>query len=217
MPYYIDDDALSLADLQELFRTTDLVPSHEPLLQDIDNKMAALKKADIKSVASLRARLKSKSALALVAKASGVDEGYLALLRRAVEGFFPKPRALKEFDWIDDDVISTLASAGVKNTLQLFDRCASNLTELTKATGLKRKDLAEIMALANLSRVQWLSPTFARVLLAAGFDDAAKIAAAKPDPLYEAVLVANQDARFYKGKVGRRDIARLVVAAGRVP
>lgn len=59
--------------------------------------------------------------------------------------------------------------------------------------------------------------TFARVLVASGFDSAPKVAGADPDALYEAVATANENARFYKGKVGLRDMKRLVVAASFVP
>jgi hypothetical protein len=73
------------------------------------------------------------------------------------------------------------------------------------------------MTLSDLSRVQWVSPTFARTLVAAGFTGAAEVSMADPEALYEAVMQANENARFYKGKVGLRDIKRLIAAAAYAP
>jgi hypothetical protein len=61
-----------------------------------------------------------------------------------------------------------------------------------------------------------VSPTFTRVLVAAGFTSAAEVAKAEPSALYAAVAKANDNARYYKGKIGLRDIKRLVTAAGHV-
>ena len=52
-----------------------------------------------------------------------------------------------------------------------------------------------------------------RTLVAAGFTNAAQVGKADPEELYKAVMQANADARFYKGKVGLRDIKRLIAAA----
>ncbi|MBD3400042.1 MAG: hypothetical protein GF399_06890 [Candidatus Coatesbacteria bacterium] len=51
------------------------------------------------------------------------------------------------------------------------------------------------------------------VLLAAGYGSPDAVAAAEPATLHAAVVEANADSRFYRGKVGLRDIRRLVAAA----
>jgi hypothetical protein len=194
-----------------------LIPSHQLLLDGLTKKMGTLKKAGVKSVAELRTRLKSKKSLASLADGAGINPDYLVLLRRVVEGFFPKPQPLKVFDWLDKDTVVKLEQAGVKNTLQLYEAASSGINALAKKAGLKSKDLSELMALSDLSRVQWVSPTFARTLVAAGFTGAAEVSKVNPEALYEAVMRANENARFYKGKVGLRDIKRLINAAKYVP
>lgn len=217
MHYYIDEIAMSLDDLQARLKVTDLIPSHEPLLDGMAKKMGRLKKAGVGTLAELRARLKNKKTLAALADDSGVDTDYLVLLRRVVEGFFPKPHPLKVFDWLDKNTFTKLEKAGFKNTQQLFEAAVSETAAITKKTGLKKKDLSEFIALADLSRVQWVSPTFAGVLTAAGFTSAKAVAEATPEALYNAILQANTDSRFYKGKIGLRDIKRLITAAAYVP
>ncbi len=217
MKYYIDASSTNLDDLQTRLQATDLIPSHQPLLEGMAKKMGLLKKAGVNSLTDLRARMKSKKSLASLADDSGVDPDYLVLLRRVVEGFFPKPQALKVFDWLEKNTVVKLEKVGVSNTLQLFETASSGADALVKNAGLKKKDLSELIALSDLSRVQWVSPTFARVLVVAGFTKAAAVAKAKPEVLYDAIMRANEDALFYKGKVGLRDIKRLVVAATYVP
>ncbi len=78
--------------------------------------------------------------------------------------------------------------------------------------------MLELERLSDLSRVQWVSPLFASLLSDAGFGSVARVAAAKPDALYAKVDAAN-DARGrpYKGKVGQRDMGRLIYLASLLP
>ena len=217
MSYFINEGSTSLDDLQVRLESTDLIPSLQPLLEELTKKLGVLKKTGVKSIADLRARLKNKESLASLVGDSGIDSDYLVLLRRVVEGFFPKPQPLKVFDWLNKDAAVRLYQAGIKNTKQLYEAASSGLDELAKNAGLKKGDLSEFMVLSDLSRIQWVSPTFARTLMAAGFTSAEMVATADPEEFYEAIIRANNNARFYKGKVGLRDIKRLIAAAAYVP
>jgi hypothetical protein len=217
MSYYVDADRMSLEQLRKRLEGTDLIPSHQPLLEGMPRKFALLGAAGIKSVAALRVRLKNAKALAAVATDSGIDPEYLGLLRRVVEGFFPKPQQLNVFDWLDQAVIARLKEAGITDTRQLYEAATSETSALAKKFGVSKKALSECVALADLSRVQWVSPTFARVLVAAGFASATEVAKAEPNALYTRVARANDGARFYKGRIGLPDIKRLITASRHVP
>jgi hypothetical protein len=52
------------------------------------------------------------------------------------------------------------------------------------------------------------------MLVAAAYDSASKVAAAKAEDLYEALRRVNEGNRFFKGTIGQRDVKRLVQAAG---
>jgi len=153
-----------------------------------------------------------------VAKATGIDEQYLVLLRREIEGYFPKPLAFKTITWLPNDEIAKLEQNGIGDTAVLF-WAANNTqkrTELAESTGVALATLEALVRLADLMRVQWVSPTFAKMLIAAGYDSASKIAAANADELCEALASINAGDRFFKGKIGLRDIMRLVQAASYV-
>jgi len=217
MKYYIDENSIDLDALQDRLQSTDLIPSQEPLLDRLSENMTSLTGAGIQSLADLRLALKTTKSLEELAKKSGVEVGYLQLLRRAINGFFPKPKSLKEIDWLGDGLIAKLNKAGLKNTKHLFELTSDNKADLIKETGVDQEKFNELSAIADLCRIQWVSPTFARVLVAAGFDNAHAIAAADPEAVFNAMEEANKGARYYKGKVGLRDVARLVSAAKYVP
>jgi len=217
MGYFIDEDSASLDELQVWLEKADLIPSLQPLLDGLAKKLSALKKAGMKSVGDLRMQMKNRKTLPSLAGDAGIDSDYLVLLRRAVLGFFPKPRLLSAFDWLDMNTVIKLNRAGIKDTRQLYETASSGVERLAGEVELQKGDLLEFIALSDLSRIQWVSPVFARVLVAAGFSSAASVAAADSEVLYEAIIKANDRARFYKGKVGIRDIKRLIAAAILVP
>ncbi|WP_179953883.1 DUF4332 domain-containing protein [Denitrobaculum tricleocarpae] len=217
MSYHIDDQSLGLKWLEERLRNTDLIPSQKPLLDGVSKKMHALAEAGVQSLGDLRTALKTEKSLTSLSRRSAVEADYLQSLRRAVNGFFPKPRAFKDMDWLDEKTVASLDKLGLKNTQQLFEAASSGEAGLDKETDFDRNQLKNFMSISDLCRIQWVSPNFARVLAAAGFKTADAVAHADPETLFHAIARANEGARFYKGKVGLRDVQRLVAAAAYVP
>ena len=219
MAYYIDAGKVSLDDLKKRIEDTDLVPSRASLLDGIDLKLKALEQQGITTLANLRNELKNSKRLEAVSNATGIETQYLVLLRREIEGYFPKPSALKVFDWLPKGAIAILEENGIRDTNALYKAASSvnGRTELAKLTGVDISILEAFVRLADLTRVQWVSPTVARMLVEAGYDSASKVAAADADDLCQALMHVNEGDRFFKGKIGLRDIKRLIRAASYVP
>ena len=135
--------------------------------------------------------------------------------RREIEGWFPKPSLLKDFDWLSEDEIAKLERDGIRDAADLHEATdsKSKRTALAKSTGVDGDFLETFAQLVNLTRVQWTSPTAARMLLEAGCTGSAKLAKADADELYEALARVNAGNRFFKGKIGLRDVKRLIHAA----
>jgi hypothetical protein len=218
MAYHINAENISLDDLRNRIEATDLVPSRTSLTDKIRDKMKALEKQGIMTLASLRYELKNAKRLAAMAKATRIDIQYLILLRREIESYFQKPVALKVFDWLPKDEIVKLEQTGIGNTAVLYEmtRSAKKRSEFAKSTGVDTATLEILTRLVDLMRVQWVSPKFARMLIVAGYDSAAKVAAANADELCETLAGINVGDRFFRGKIGLRDIKRLVRAASYV-
>jgi len=215
MVYHTEANHISLDDLRERIAATDLVPSRASLTDGIGDKMDALQEQGIATLACLRDELKNARRLTAVAEKTGIDSQYLILLRREIEGYFPKPVALKEFDWLPKDDIVKLEQSEIGDTAVLYAMTSSakKRSELAESTGVRSAALDILAQVADLMRVQWVSPTFARMLVAAGYESAAQVAAADADDLCEALARVNTGNRFFKGKIGLRDTKRLIQAA----
>jgi predicted flap endonuclease-1-like 5' DNA nuclease len=215
MAYHIDDAGMTLADLGERLRSTDLVPSRACLLDDLETALAALSAQGIGTVAQLRDHLRTPKRLADLAQATGLDRQYLTQLRREVEGYFPKPAALRACGWLPEEEIAKLEGHGVDDLAALYAEtsAAGRRAALAQSSGVEPGVLDALARLADLSRVQWVSPATARWLVEAGYPSATALAAADPEELGEALQRVNHYGRFFKGRIGLRDLKRLVQAA----
>ncbi|MFO7540760.1 MAG: DUF4332 domain-containing protein [Chloroflexota bacterium] len=218
MAYHIDAINISLDDLRERIEATDLIPSRASLTDKIREKMNALEEQGIVTLASLRDELKNSKRLATMSEKTGIDTQYLILLRREIQGYFPKPVALKVFDWLPKDEIVKLEQNEIGDTATLYEMTSSakKRLELAKSTGVNSATLEILAQLADLMRVQWVSATFAWMLIVAGYDSVDKVAAANANNLCEALARINAGDRFFKGKIGLRDTKRLIQAASYV-
>ncbi|MBN1978424.1 MAG: DUF4332 domain-containing protein [Anaerolineae bacterium] len=181
-------------------------------------KLQALEQQGIATLAGLRNELKNAKRREALSNATGIDVQYLVLLRREIEGYFPKPFALKAFDWLPKEEIAKLEESGMRDTAALY-QVAFGLesgTELAGSTGVDAAVLEALVRLADLTRVQWVSPTAARMLVEAGCDSFSMLAAADSGELCQALVRVNEGDRFFKGKIGLRDVKRLIQAAGYV-
>ncbi|MFC1953355.1 DUF4332 domain-containing protein [Chloroflexota bacterium] len=219
MTYHIDTDNVSLDDLRKRIEATDLVPSRASLLDGIKIKFSAFEQQGIATLTGLRNALKNPKRLEAVSNVSGIDTQYLYLLRREIEGYFPKSVALKTFDWLPKEEIVKLEANGMRDTAALFNTVSGVAVraELGKSINVDLTVLEALIRLADLSRIHWVSPTAARMLVEAGYYSASQVAAADAEDLYETLASVNEEGRFFKGKIGLRDIKRLVRAAGYVP
>lgn len=216
MGYYVDERLMNLRELQTRIEETDLIPSHRPLLHGLMENMRILEETKIQSVADLRTQLKNKKALKIFAENTGISPDYLILLRRVIEGYFPKPQPLRTFHWLSKNTLAKLEQAGIKNTLHLYKAASSDIDSFITNMGLQKEDLLEYLIVSDLSRIQWIGPNFARVLVAANFTSTMMVAEANPNILYESIILTNKKYQFYKGNINLRDIKRLIVAASYV-
>jgi predicted flap endonuclease-1-like 5' DNA nuclease len=218
MAYHLDAEKISLGDLRKRIEATDLVPSRASLLDGLELKMKSLEKQGITTLADLRKELKTAKQLETLAKSTGIETQYLTLLRREIEGWFPKPFPLKDFDGLPKGETAKLERDGIRDSAALYEATdsKSKRNALAKSTGVDAATLETFAQLVDLTRVQWTSPTAARMLLEAGCTGSAKLAKMDANDLYEALARVNAGNKFFKGKIGLRDVKRLIHAASYV-
>ncbi|NLF51999.1 MAG: DUF4332 domain-containing protein [Leptolinea sp.] len=208
MKYCFDPDSISLEQLKERICSADLVPSREPILENLDEHLKSLESMGIETLGRLRKELKDNKRLFAIADQTGIDKDYLALLRREFESFFPKPFPLKEFDWIPSEEVTRLEEAGLRNTANLFEN-----PDRLQNSGIQPGLVRHLLQCADLTRIQWISPLAARMLVEAGFETPSKVESANPEVLDKAMNAVNTENNYFKGRIGLRDIKRLIHAA----
>jgi len=212
---FLNAENVSLDDLQKRIKETDLVPSRCSLLEDIDEKFLKLKANGFVTLADLRRDLKNSKKIPALSKRIGIDPAYLTLLRREIESYFPKAYAISDFDWFLKKDLDTMERKGLKNTLLLQEALDTpgKREEMVTTLGLDADFIDSISALVDLTRIQWISPVAARMLVSAGYKNVKSISNANPDKLCSELDRVNKENKYFKGTIGLRDVRRLVKAA----
>lgn len=181
MPYYLDANKVKLEDLTSRITESYLVPSRRKLLEDIEVIFDKLKKNGIFTLADLRKAIKNPKKIAPFAEKTNIEIEYLTLLRREVESYFPKAYILCAFDWLEKNQINKLKRKGYKNTMLLYKafEVPSQREDIIASTGLEKGFAAEIFALVDLTRIQWVSPIVSKMLFDVGYKSARSISPGK--------------------------------------
>jgi len=214
----MDAEKISIDDLLNSIIDTDLVPSRKILMENIQTNFNKLKNNGIITLADLRKALKNQKNIESLSKKISIDNDYLVLLRREIESYFPKAFALTAFDWLDNNQILNLESIGFKNSALLYDGLESQerIESLIEKHGFQIDFINEIFNLVNLTRIQWVNPTFASMLLNVGFISPKTVARADAEELYNKLDSLNKKEKYFNGKIGLKDIKRLIKAASYV-
>lgn len=111
-----------------------------------------------------------------------------------------------------------MESHGYKNTALLFEVLSSpeNRAEISADLEINVAIIDELSRVVDLTRIQWVSPVTAKMLIFAGYGNVGSVARADPDKMCDEVDRVNKENNFFKGKIGLRDIKRLVKAASYV-
>lgn len=215
MTDYSRPETVSLDDLRDRIKSTDLVPSRAVLLEDIDGIFERLSQKGIQTWAELQKSIKNPKHLEVFSGETGIDLQYLVLLRREVEGYSPKPFNLKDIDWVPQEATKKLVENGIINSDVLLSKLREmNLSKsFADQAAIDLETMDYLVNLASLCRVQWVSPTAGRMLIKAGYETCHKLASADKDELFQAMDRVNKKGKYFNGTIGARDIKRIIDAA----
>lgn len=114
--------------------------------------------------------------------------------------------------------ITNLEGDGIKTTKHLYGLVLSrdSRKQLADRLGLDAEALLALAKQSDLTRIQWVNPTFARVLYEAGPRHARQGPEADAEALYERILGVNEAQRLHKGNIGLNDVKICIEAAHQV-
>jgi len=217
--YYIDLEQFSLQKFRHILETKELLPGRRILRENIQERFEIVASMGITNLKELVEVLKTKKQVERFSLDSGLPQDYVVLLRREANSYLPKPVNLKDIPEVDPQHIEGLASAGIKNTKQLFDRgrSKSDRAGLSKQTGVPAVDLLELVGLSDLARISGVGPVFARIIYDAGYDSLARLSDASADEVYEQLVVLNREKEFTRARFTEKDVRFCILAAGELP
>ncbi len=212
MGYYINLKNITISKFGKDLKTMELIPSWMVLKDDVDKNIDIIKKCNVKNLNELLETLKDKSGIQKFAKKSGLSEKYLAVLKRVVSGYLPKPNRIKDFTCIPKSIVKKLEALGLNNTFKLYGEIntTKKRNEFSKKTGISKSEITKLTKLTNLSRIRWVNHTFAYVLLEAGYGNIKKVANADSQKLYETIKKLNNKRKIYNAHISVRDMKMII-------
>lgn len=206
--YYIDFEQFSLEKLKKAIESAQLLPSQNILKENLEERFAQLAALGISSLADLQKQLKTKTAVNKFAESCGIPIDYLTILRREAFSYQPKPILLKDFPGVDPAAVNKLAAAGIKNTLQLFPLVLTPADRQTLSAehDIPAEALLDLTHLADMARLKWVGPKFARLLVETPYNTVETLQTADPAELYETLIRVNETKDIYRGGLGLEDM-----------
>lgn len=219
MPYNPALNEISLQKYKTILQNKTLIPSRKMLKDNLDQKIAILEDLGYKNLEQLLKDLKNKKKFQFILQESKLEENYLANLKRAINSIIPKPNKFEDFIFLEQNLITQLLDAGIKNTKNLYEKIEeiTDIEELGKELKIDIENLKMLINLADISRIQWVNHTFAYVLYASGYGSLEKIQKADYQKLYDAIKSVNSSKQLYKGNIGLNDMKILVECSQIVP
>ena len=215
MGYYIDLKSISIDAYKEILKAKTLIPSWKVLENDIDGNLSILKTHNINNLDELLITLKDKTKIQKFSRQSGLPDNYLAVLKRVVKGYRPKPNRIRDFACVSEDIVLKLEKIGIKNTLKLYKEILTGekRNQLSRKAEIDDTEVMKLTKLTDLSRIRWVNHTFAYVLLESGYDTAEKIAKADYKELYETIKQLNNERKIYNAHIGVNDMKMVIESA----
>lgn len=206
--YMPDISKTSLEEFKNDLKTGRLLPSRKPLLDDIDEKFSRLKNTGIRNAADLKKKLRSNSSLKKFAKETGIPENYLKLLKREVNNLLPTPVKFIDIPNISEKIVKQLNSLEIVDTENLFPHVndSESRQEFKKLSGFSTDEILWLTKLVDISRIKWVGPKLARLILDTEYDTVNKLANGDPSEVLKAFNKAKRIHKAYQGALGINDI-----------
>jgi hypothetical protein len=217
--YHINLSQFTLVQLREIVESGDLLPSRQILGEQVPERFAILESMGINNLQELITALSTKKKVERFAQESGLPLDYLTILRRQAGSYVPGPVYFKDIPGLDPDHVERLASAGIKQTKQLFERTKTRAerADLSEQTGIPADALLELVKLTDLARAGWVGPVFARIIYETGVDSVSKLAEQRPEVLFEKALAVNREQQLTRASFTLKDVKACIETAKSLP
>lgn len=206
--YMPDLSKIRLDTFRNELKTGRLLPSRRPLLEGIDAKFALLEKQGLADAGALKEALSSNPKIERLAQKTGIPEDYFTLLKREVNNLSPTPVKFSAIPGISERTVKRLKDLRITSAEDLFPyiKDTNSRKELERISGLSAGEILRLTKLVDVSRVKWVGPKLARLIVDTKYDTVEKMAKADPADLLGALNEAKRIHKAYQGALGINDI-----------
>jgi hypothetical protein len=206
--YMPDLSKISLKEFRNELKTGRLLPSRKPLLDDIDAKFSLLEKEGLVNASSLKVALNSSSKIKQLAQKTGISENYFQLLKREANNLLPTPIKFTDIPNVSKKIVKKLTSLNIINTEDLFLEIKDTRSrkEFEKKSGLSIEEVLWLTQIVDVSRIKWVGPKLARLIVDTKYNTVHKLAEANPAEVLNALNEAKIVHKAYQGALGINDI-----------
>lgn len=206
--YGIDPALVTLEEFRKLIAGKEMLPARAALLEQTEERFAALKGSGIRDLGQLNRALSTRSKIGDLSQNTGLPVSYLILLKREAGSYLARPFPLSEFPGIPFEYVELLKSMGIRHTGDFFEQLQSEQQQETMAagTGIPDYRLGELLALCDLSRITGVGGVFARILYEAGIRSTEAFAGMEIRATLLACHKVIEKHGYPAGKLGEKDI-----------
>ncbi len=214
MSYQLKCSDFNSQKILQRIQQTDLIPSLDCIKTEAETILKKLKSKGFDNLEKIRNALKNKKKLEEIAQEVSIDEKLLILFKREIEGWIVKIRAIDEFEWIAPQYLKKVKEYGIKNAEDAYQKIGDDKSrkKLSQEKEIDDVIIKEIYGISNLMRIRWLSPNFTRIIYELNYT-IDKIQKADHKKLCEEIDDYNKRMKYYKGKIGERDVNRIIFEA----
>ena len=212
MSYYRDLSEIRIEDYKIQLLNHHLLPSWQILREDIEQNFKKIEEAGITNQAQLATALKTAKKAKEFAKQNQIPEKYCIVLRREVRSHQPPPRNLADYPTLSEKTKNILQKNGYKTSVDIFPELINNASRksFSEKTTLSTQTIEELTHLIDVTRLRYVSPIFATLLVAAQADTITKIAKQDPLELKNKLDAVNQEKKLSKATFGKNDALFLI-------
>lgn len=212
MGYYMDAANISLDEYANMLKTRYLLPGQMILRENLESIFNILKSSGINNMQDLKAALKTKKKAETFAASLDIPTNYIIVLRRQLLSHFPPARKLAHYPTLRENEKIALSNIGILTSEQIFPFLINKKLrdDLAQKTNSSNERILHIAKLIDVTRLRYVSPIFATLIVHSKYDCVAKIAQASADEMYDELRTTNEGNKFFKGNLGKNDIIFLI-------
>ncbi|MFB0920737.1 MAG: DUF4332 domain-containing protein [Oscillospiraceae bacterium] len=208
MSFSVSLGKISIDEYKEFLKSITLIPSRKSLQQNIDAIFSKIQASGISTLSELEKALSSPQKLRTFSVKTGISEDYLTLLKRELGCLEPKPVLLKDFPISDEAAADNLLHSGIKTSKDFYSLVdlLENIGSNAHFSSISGDTAHELFCLCALSRINGIGGAAAKCFFDAGFKTPIDVAEAKADEMLLRITEANAGNRYYKAKLGLKDM-----------